>query len=121
MKLKITEKQLQTQIINYLKYKGWYVQRLNSGKYFIGTGRNKRFIRGCDAGTPDLVCFKKYKHKVGNAVLNIPLPALWFIEVKAQNGKVSELQDRKMRELEDYGARCLVAYSLDDVERVVLL
>ena len=108
--IKITEHQLQTLLMNYLRAKGWYVMRLNSGKYSVGEGRNKRFIMGQEAGTPDLMAFKD----AGN--IDIAYPDLVFIEVKVPGNKPTRLQELKMKELEEYRARCIVAHSLEELQ-----
>lgn len=118
-KITLSEKQIQTQIINYLRYKGWYVMRLNSGKYSVGEGRSTRFIMGQEAGTPDLLAFKKTKFGLNvedvEPLTNMGL-SLVFIEVKVPGNKPTPLQAAKMKELETYGARCLVATCIEDVE-----
>ncbi len=107
------EHQTMQQIVNYLKYKGWYVMRLNSGRYSVGEGRSRRYIMGQEKGTPDLLAFKpvirenrRYRE----------IEDLLFIEVKRQGNKPTELQLAKMRELEEYGARCLVIHSLEELQ-----
>lgn len=107
MKLNIyTERQIQTQIIHLLQAHGYYVMRINSGKFSVGEGRNKRFIMGQEAGTPDLLCFKKETQPI-------------FIEVKRQGNKPTEKQIYKMKELMSYGAICFIANSIEDVQKVL--
>lgn len=118
---KQTEHQIQTEIINYLRMKGWYVMRLNSGKYSVGEGKSKRFIMGQDAGTPDLMCFKKTKFGLNiEDVEGLPYVgvSLFFIEVKVSGNKPTLLQTAKMKELEEYGAKCIVATSVEDVMKL---
>lgn len=110
-KITLSEKQIQTQIINYLRYKGWYVMRLNSGKYSVGEGRSTRFIMGQEAGTPDLMAFKDSFYGKGESIVS-----LIFIEVKTPKNKPTPLQTAKMKELEEYGAMCLVATCIEDLE-----
>lgn len=113
MKLKISEHQIQTQIINYLKYKGWFTMRLNSGKYSVGEGKSKRFIMGQDAGTPDIMAFRNK----GVGTNNIKkLCELVFIEVKVLGNKPTALQMAKMKELEEHGAKCLVIHSIEELQ-----
>lgn len=122
-----TEHQIQTQIINYLRINGYYVMRLNSGKYAVGEGRDRRFVMGQDAGTPDLMAFKaleipilgKHIPEGIDAVINkIAVSTIFvlFIEVKRPGKKATSLQEVKMRELTDYGARCIVATSVEDLK-----
>ena len=110
--LQPSEHQLQTQLMQYLRTIGWYVLRLNSGKFSVGEGRNRRFINGQDAGTPDLLAFKgscihHYKEHVH----------LLFVEVKVPGNKPTALQTAKMKELEEYGATCLVSHSLEELHQ----
>lgn len=115
-----TEHQIQSDIIGFLKYKGYYVQRMNSGKYSVGEGVSKRFIQGAQRGTPDIMAFKKADCD----------PAEWgrgdeehvtifLIEVKLPGNKPTIHQAMKMKELESYGAKCFVAYSVADVEKMI--
>ena len=120
MKIKVSEHQLQTEIMNYLKYKGWYVMRLNSGA-IQATNRygNKHMMRLAPAGTPDLMAFKKALFGVNvEDVEPIPYvgPSLYFIEVKVEGNKPTLLQTVKMQELEEYGAKCLVIHSLEELQ-----
>lgn len=98
-----TEHAIMQTIINYLKYNGYFVQRLNSGKYSVGEGRSRRFIMGQDAGTPDI-----YALKDGQS---------YFLEVKRNKKmKPTVLQEEKMREIESYGGVCYVVSSIEDCE-----
>jgi Holliday junction resolvase len=97
----LSEKMIQQQIMNYLEATGWYVMRMNSGKYAVGEGVNSRYIRGHKAGTPDIFALKGGK----------PL----FVEVKREGKKPTALQERVMEELRAHGARCIVAHSLDEL------
>lgn len=98
-----TEHMIQNQIIHYLKYSQYFVMRLNSGKYSVGEGRNKRFIMGQDAGTPDI-----YALKDGQS---------YFLEIKrSKKHKATELQKAKMAEIESYGGACYVVSSIEDVQ-----
>jgi len=73
----MTEQQIQTKKIKELEAQGYYVIKL------IRTNKN---------GIPDL--------------LAIPKDAdVLFVEVKAANGKVSKLQEFRMRELNDHGIK----------------
>lgn len=104
--MKVTEHQLQTEIMQYLQYKGYYVMRLNSGKYSVGEGRSKRFIMGQEAGTPDLMAFRGVR--------------MFFVEVKVPGNKPTLLQTQKMKELEGYGAQCFVATSLEELQEKLI-
>lgn len=71
----MTEQQFQSKIMKQLRSEGWYVVKL------IKTNVN---------GIPDLVAFKKGEEPK-------------FIEVKAKNGVVSELQKFRIKELRERG------------------
>lgn len=71
----MTEQQYQSKIIKSFEEKGWYVIKL------IKTNKN---------GIPDLLCLKAGER---------PL----FIEVKNENGKLSELQKYRLDELNKLG------------------
>lgn len=117
--LKISEHQLQTQLMQYLRSIGYYVMRLNSGKFSVGEGRFKRFINGQDAGTPDLLAFKLFEgmHDIGDTHPRIECNEvkLLFVEVKVPGNKPTSLQTAKMEELTEYGAKCITAHSLEEL------
>ena len=71
------EQQIQTQKIKELEKQGYYVIKL------INTNKN---------GIPDLLAIPK-----NSDVL--------FVEVKGPNGKVSKLQEFRMKELEQHGIK----------------
>jgi len=101
----LREHEIQTQCMNYLKAKGFYCLRLNSGKYSVGEGRNRRFIMGQEAGTPDILAIKYGK--------------CYFFEIKKPKGKLTFYQKHKMKELEGYGARCYVIHSLEEMQGII--
>lgn len=114
-----TEHTIQTECINFLRSKGYYVLRLNSGKYSVGEGRFKRFIMGQAAGTPDLLAFSK-----PYADCDCQMPAevrLLFIEIKRPKQEPTVTQALKMEELETYGARCVVVHSVEELEKELCL
>jgi hypothetical protein len=73
----MTEQQIQTKKIKELEAQGYYVIKL------IRTNKN---------GIPDLLAIPK-----DSDVL--------FVEVKAENGKVSKLQEFRMKELNSHGIK----------------
>lgn len=109
MKLQeLTEHEIQTQVINYLGYNGFYCMRLNSGKIRSSDKYGKsRMINLAPVGTPDLQAFRKK----GDGV------QLYFFEIKRPGRKATWHQEQKMKELEEFGARCLVVTSIEDLER----
>lgn len=111
-KLYPTERQTQQAIIGYLKYKGWYVQRMNSGIIPSIYKGKTRLIQLSEKGTPDIMAFKLIS--AGSS----PALVLLFVEVKAHGNKPTQAQHDKMIELQSFGATCIVAYSIDALERV---
>ena len=108
----ISEHQLQTLIMNYLTANGYYVQRMNSGAIRDSKGYMIRFGQ---AGTPDIMAFKPNK-------LNAAAADLIFIEVKTpRNPTPTLLQARKMDELEEHGATCLVVHSLEELQEQLII
>lgn len=122
MKVKLpqaSEHQIQTSVMHYLRIKGWYCFRMNSGKYSVGEGRQRRFIQGHEAGTPDLMAFKNSRYGL-NVEDVYPLPytgiSLLFLEIKKPGNKPTLLQTAKMKELQAYGATCYVIHSLQELQ-----
>ena len=80
------ESKIQSRIIGKLRECGYFVTKLSVTS---------------TAGIPDLLAIKE-----GRA---------YFIEVKRDGNKPSELQLYRIKELQSYGAVVIVAYSLDDI------
>ena len=105
-----TEHEIQTQIMNYLQYKGYYVMRLNTGMIENKYGGR---IRLSPAGTPDIMAFKRNpENQVDDIDTGIEL---LFIEVKRPKNSPTRLQEMKMEELSSFGAKCLVVHSLEEI------
>lgn len=102
--LPMSEHEIQNAIIKYLKDRGYYCMRLNSG--------NKGKFYGQPAGTPDLMVFKPVEFD-GKKYQEVNL---LFIEVKAPGKKPTAIQIVKMQELEEYSAKCIVAHSVEELE-----
>lgn len=96
----ITERAVQSAIMQYLRLRGYYVLRLNAGALLDAQGRS---VRMHPAGTPDLLAIKD-----GRAV---------FVEVKRPGKMPTERQRLMMAELRTYGARCICATSVEELER----
>lgn len=78
----MTEQQVQTKLIKDLEQKGYYVIKL------VKTNKN---------GIPDLIAIP-------------PGSDVEFIEVKRKNGKVSPLQEYRIKELIKHGVKAIVYY-----------
>jgi len=89
---------IQKDIVDYCTAAGCLVFRMNAG----GRGYN---IKRPPAGTPDLMV-------VHNRVL------VW-IEVKTEDGKVSDIQQKMHTRLINMGQRVIVARSIDDVRSFI--
>ena len=76
-----TESQVQSKIIKELESKGYYLIKL------IKTNKN---------GIPDLLAVRKNE--------------IYFIEVKRKDGKLSKIQEYRIRELESKGFKVDVIY-----------
>lgn len=108
----LSENQIQNAIMGLLRYKGYYVQRMNSGAL---RDKRDRLVRMNRAGTPDIMAFKT--SIVSEA--KIRMLDLLFIEVKRPGKKPTPLQIEVMKEMEEHGARCIVAHSVEEVENVL--
>ena len=80
------ESKIQSRIIGKLRDSGYFVTKLSVTS---------------TAGIPDLLAIKE-----GMA---------YFIEVKREGNKPSELQQYRIKELQSYGVVVIVAYSVDDI------
>ena len=78
----MTEQQIQSRLIKELEAKGYYVIKL------VKTNNN---------GIPDLIAIPKNSD-------------VEFIEVKRKNGKVSPLQEYRIKELIKHGVKAIVYY-----------
>lgn len=112
LEVKPTETQIQSAIMGFLRYKGYYVQRMNSGAL---RDQHNRLIRMNKAGTPDLMAFRK----PSGWSANDPTVKLLFIEVKRPGNRPTPLQHAVMQELAEHGALCIVAHSVEEVKEAI--
>jgi len=94
------ERAIQAAIIAYLRANQFYVLRLNAGALPNKQGRPVRML---PAGCLDLLAIK-----AGRAT---------FVEVKRPGKMPTERQRLMMAELRTYGARCICATSVEELER----
>lgn len=91
------------QIVDYLNYRGHFVQRTNSGKLTVPkTNGGFRFVNLSKAGTADITGCSKDGHFLA-------------IEAKIRPNKPTELQEHYLDEIRKRGGIAFIAYSLDDV------
>ena len=96
---KITEKEVVKQVKQVIKATGIKLQRINTGCFVIGTGRNRRFIKTADAGTCD---FEGYDN-IGRFVA---------IECKRPSGgRLSSAQKERIDDINAKGGVAFVAHS----------
>ena len=96
------EQDIVNAIIEYLRYKRFCTFRMNSGAIMTSKGR---MVRLSPIGTPDILAIKD-----GKAT---------FFEVKVGSNKPTFFQEQKMIELEAFGAKCFVVYSVEEVKKIV--
>jgi Holliday junction resolvase len=82
----MTEQQVQTKLIKELESKGYYVIKL------VKTNKN---------GIPDLIAIPKNSD-------------VEFYEVKRHGGKLSKLQEYRIKELNNYGIKAITFYGPDE-------
>lgn len=107
MQLKLSEKQIQNQIIEYLQYrKDIYFIRNNSiaGKIIRPNG-SQGWIKNNKKGSPDIIiCFK----------------GKWIgCEIKCEKGKQSPEQKQAELEIKRAGGRYFLIRSLDDILKII--
>jgi len=108
---KILEKDIQKQIVTYLKLKKVPYAVTNAERVWSKQGFPIKSKVSPDH--PDLSATLPVKVN-GN-----PLGLSFYIEVKTPTGSVRDGQKVKLRELADAGALCVLARSLEDVTTVV--
>lgn len=113
---KISEHQIQNSIINYLRYKQYIVERMNSGAMRQRDSRGKQYIiRMHSVGTPDIMAFKRVLIETPDHE-SYYKTILLFIEVKVPGNSPTRMQSIKMQELTEHGARCYVIHSLEELQ-----
>ena len=104
-KLPEREKDVQRAILDYLAWKKIFHYRQNTGAMVSEYKGAKRFMRFGAKGSPDIVAVISGRY-IG-------------IECKGSNGKQSADQIIFQRDLELAGGLYVVAYSLDDIKKVL--
>ena len=96
---KITEKEVVKQVKQVIKTTGIKLQRINTGCFVIGTGRNRRFIKTADAGTCD---FEGYDNKGRFVAIECKRPI---------GGRLSPAQRERIEDINAKGGVAFVAHS----------
>lgn len=110
----MTEHELQNSIIQYLELKKFYVMRLNSGVIPSFYKGKQRMIRLSKKGTPDLMAFSKKQNAM--SIWNLKLI---FIELKVPGKNAEPEQIEMMKELERFGAKCVVIHSITELQELL--
>ena len=100
MELKdIPESAVIQQVKQILKVTGLKIQRINTGCFVIGTGRNRRFIKTADAGTCD---FEGYDNKGRFVAIECKRPS---------GGRLSPAQKERIADINRKGGVAFVVHS----------
>ncbi len=101
---KITEKAIQQLILESLRYRGYFAQRMNSGATAYETKGKRRFLRYGFPGLPDIMVL-------------LPSGQVLFIEVKTEKGLMSQPQTDFKETCDSLGVPHIIARSWGDVEK----
>lgn len=112
---------IQRAILQYLAARHVLAFRMNTGAVHSEYKGKSRFMRFGVPGMADILAFPKIQQSdiTGygrGAGLIYEVPAIMWIEVKAENGKQSELQKSFQKQVEEQGHRYILARSIEDVE-----
>ena len=103
---KMKESEIQKQILDYLKGRGYFAERMPLGGVQMNVGGNKFMRKNPLSGFPDLFFFSNN---------NTVYPKFVGIEVKTLTGKQSNIQKEWEKKLTDIGVLYFLARSVDDV------
>lgn len=95
----ITESAVVQQVKQIIKVTGLKLQRINTGCFVIGTGRNRRFIKTADAGTCD---FEGYDNRGRFCAIECKRPV---------GGRLSPAQKERIADINRKGGVAFVATS----------
>ena len=109
-----SEAEISRAIMDYLAARHVLTYRMNTGACEAVYKGKTRFLRFGTPGMADLLAFQRVK--IHGKYFTVP----WFIEVKSEHGKQSELQRSFERQVKDNGIEYLLARSVDDVDQALL-
>jgi hypothetical protein len=95
----IPESAVIQEVKQVLKITGLKVQRINTGCFVIGEGKNRRFVKTADAGTCD---FEGYDNSGRFLAIECKRPV---------GGKLSEAQKARIADINQKGGVAFVAHS----------
>jgi len=108
-KNKLSEKQIQRQVLEILNYNGCFMFRMNSGMIPVGKGKSKRMIKLGSKGTADLLGIRRRDGK--------------FIAVEIKTPKrrscVTFHQKQFLEQIKEYGGIAGVATSPEEALEIV--
>ena len=116
------ESEIQRLILDYLEARRILAFRMNSGVMKGTYGGKSRFVRFGVAGMADVlafpmtVAFVQSGPQTGN-YRQMPMP--YWIEVKDEKGKQTDLQKSFQEQVESEGHRYILARSLEDVKQAL--
>ena len=99
----IPESEVIQQVKQVLKVTGLKIQRINTGCFQIGEGRNRRYIKTADAGTCD---FEGYDNKGRFVAIECKRPT---------GGRLSPAQKERIADINRKGGVAFVAHSGEEV------
>ena len=101
-RIKVLERDVLRQVIQYLRLKKCLVYRMNTGAgLFQNADGPRRFVRFGEKGMADLLSLTK--------------DSVIWVECKGTGGKQSEFQKHFQKEVESFGHTYVVAESINDV------
>jgi hypothetical protein len=115
---RISEAAISRSIMDYLAAEHIFAVRMNSGMR-IGEHKGKKWAIHMNApGTADILAFPRLSETLsGMIVLN---PRVLWIEVKAADGKQSDLQKSFQAQVEAEGHRYVIVRSIEDVKGAIV-
>jgi hypothetical protein len=102
-----SEQSLQNAIIDYLRYRNFWVMRINSGA--VRTERGGMVKMGI-AGTPDILAIKP-------PTQTSPIEVYW-VEVKLPGKHSTDIQKMRQDELRAAGCKVYEIHSLDEMQQI---
>ena len=102
LKKDIPENVVIAEVKAIIKATGIKLQRINTGCFVIGTGRNRRFIKTADAGTCD---FEGYDNKGRFVAIECKRPV---------GGLLSPAQKERIADINRKGGVAFVAHSVEE-------